>query len=433
MAVASGLLLSGCASTRGGQDIACADFDKYAASPKRSGFVSDIQRYAVDNRGVEPQLAGAETMALTRGPSGDAAGSEALSVSDLITQDVFGTSVTQAETGARRSERDIEARIKAMGSAAEAKRAGGASIPGLVGAESGNSIVVEGELPIRNVLLLSGGGQWGAYGAGLFLGLACKEPKEVWAQDRNVMPCMTVSVDADTGKEQRTIKSSLISFDRIDDMNIGLITGVSTGGLQSLLLMAVLDKTQTKDARIQALQQLLDSYSPESESVLVKNGGFRAVLFRGSVAGTDPLLDHVRGVLNKEFPFRDRKAPPEFGFEEPVSRTLVQQIAKSPITTIVGVVEGADGKFKYVNMRRMVAQIAQEDDAPDKRASDCVLATTLASSAMPVFHQQLCVLKNGGVRRSVFIAEIGEAFRSRYNALTATPRDMCSGSLIRSA
>ena len=35
-------LVSGCASTRGGQNIACADFDTYALEPKPHAIVSDI-------------------------------------------------------------------------------------------------------------------------------------------------------------------------------------------------------------------------------------------------------------------------------------------------------------------------------------------------------------------------------------------------------
>ena len=61
----------------------------------------------------------------------------------------------------------------------------------------------QAERPDCNVLLLSGGGQWGAYGAGLFDTLSRHSPDEL------ALP------------------------------GIGVITGISTGSLQALMLMLV--------------------------------------------------------------------------------------------------------------------------------------------------------------------------------------------------
>ncbi|MEO0463844.1 MAG: patatin-like phospholipase family protein [Pseudomonadota bacterium] len=408
-------LATGCASTRGGQDIACDDFDKYAFTPAPSGFVQDIQRYAP---GGENGLAAAES-----------AGASPLDT--LITREVFGTTPAAADAAANAS-----------------------------GAEA---IVVERPFPMRNLLLLSGGGQWGAYGAGLFLGLVCRQ--DPVPADRKQTPCLGENRQIIT---QGANGDPLLDFTPLDEMNIGLITGVSTGGLQAMLLMAVLDKGQTDKARTAALQQLLTSYAPESEDVLVDRGGFESVIITGSVAGTDPLRGHVRDVLTMKFPFRDAIRDPETqaitGYTPEEDRRLIDQIGKSPITTVVGIVEGTDGQFKYVDMKAMVKKIAleerlarlrggdadeEEDDEPSvDKATRCALATTMASAAMPVFHQQLRVLQataasgeeptidertlfDGGVRRSVFVSEIGDIFRTRYSSLTGKMSDATYNKALR--
>jgi hypothetical protein len=389
-------LVSGCASTRGGQNIACAGFDDYAIKPKPHAIVRDIQRYGVENRGG-PRLT-------------ELAGDKAQpTMEETISDAAFGMSEAQLKQEADR----MRAAYDRANTDSERNR-----------------IVVRSTLEPRNVLLLSGGGQWGAYGAGLFLGMACTEAGGPY--DANSHPCLTENPG---GKRQ--LKRDLINFDRIDAMDIGVITGVSTGSLQSILLMVVLDQSQRDEARKDALQQLLDSYAPLEQSDLVDYDGFEAVIFQGSVAGTDQLREHVGRVLNQEWGFRDGVRQPDGSYTgDPVAgRKLVDQIGHSPITTLVGVVQGFDGDFRSVNMKRMVSEIqldASEDPERDRsREVDCVLATTLASSAMPVFHQQLRVTRqpdasdddegvtlfDGGVRRSVFISELGDAFARRYSVL----------------
>lgn len=403
-------LVSGCTSTRGGQNIACADFDAFALEPKPHAIVRDIQRYGVENRGGDSASAAQRSGRPDNGP-----------VDAMIGEAVFGM--------------DDAAMIE---EATRLRRAYDATAPA---ARSGNTIMVNAALEARNVLLLSGGGQWGAYGAGLFLGMVCKEPVSA-AYDPSDMPCL---VEAPGQKRQISDAAGAIDFTPLDEMDIGVITGVSTGSLQSLLLSVILDKTQSKPTRVAALQQMLDSYAPEKQSELVDYDGFLAVVLQGSVAGTDALREHVKGVLEKRWGFRDGVLQGDGTYAGPAipSRRLVDQIGFSPITTMVGVVQGRDGDFKSVNMRRMVREIQPDDGdgnvEPTERATDCVLATTLASSAMPVFHQQLRVVSNdgdddddngvtlfdGGVRRSVFISELGNAFQRRYKILaTYMGRDL---------
>jgi len=401
--IMAAVLLSGCASTRGGQNIACEDFDTFALEPKPHAIISDIQRYGVENRGgkARQMLRSVESLS---GPPDNGP------VDAVIGEAVFGMDdeALYAEAGRLRTKYDnTQPQMRSQG-----------------------NILVNSTLEARNVLLLSGGGQWGAYGAGLFLGKICKQNVSV-TYDEGAIPCL---VDTPGKRRQITSDHRLLDFKPLDDMDIGVITGVSTGSLQSLLLMAILDKTQLKETRIAALQQMLDSYAPEKQSDLVDYDGFFAVVFQGSVAGTDALRGHVGEVLEQRWGFRDGVLQDDGSYSGAAvrGRRLVDQIAYSPITTMVGIVQGRDGDFRSVNMQRMVREIQPDDGDGNHEqtamATNCVLATTLASSAMPVFHQQLRVVESsdsgdgvtlfdGGVRRSVFVSELGNAFTRRYKAL----------------
>ncbi len=449
----AGLLVSGCASTRGPQDVSCARFDDFAIAPKPNAFVADIQRYVVYDKDVSAaQTAFMESLAQPESLGEPAAlpAASQQSVAELVSQTAFGIGEAALKREGARLEREYTRQVAAQENAR------------LVGPESlvpesrpetpagaitdENQIIVQSSLPTHNILLLSGGGQWGAYGAGLFLGLACQQRPSP-QDDRNEMPCMTSDADG-----TRRIDDRLISFDRLDAMNIGMITGVSTGSLQSLLLAVVLDQTQPRSGRIASLQQLLDSYAPRQESDLVDYDGFRAVIFKGSVAGTSPLRNEVRKVLNHSFTLRsdDVDEAGEPGGSAIVERSLVEHVGKSPIRTLVGVVGGADGEFKSVNLKRMVTELSAKGASRDEM-TDCVLAATLASSAMPVFHQQLRVLTaagddgsgeakkvtpktlfDGGVRRSVFVSEIGNAFATGYAALAGVMSEGAFRAAMRS-
>ncbi|MEM9310119.1 MAG: hypothetical protein AAGA34_01620 [Pseudomonadota bacterium] len=413
------LAVSGCASTRGGQDIACPAFGDFAISPKPSAFVADIQRYAIEDRGAKPSSrSGLEAL-------GGPVKSAPASIGDLVEEAAFpgGMDLDELRREGERLQREYEAQQAASS---------GIGLEALGVPNAGeNEIIVESGLPKGNALLLSGGGQWGAFGAGLFVGLACTQTAGL-QNDRNVMPCVTITRDEKGEEIRRTLQSDQLNFAEIDKMDIRLITGVSTGGLQSLLLMVVLDKTQPKETRVQALQRLITEYAPPSQKAVVDYDGYGAVIFQGSVAGTDALRGTVQEVLHEEYTF---VIEDDDGADRTARHRLVDQIALSPIKTVVGVVEGADGQFKAVNMKEMVTAL-QADQGPGLEAVDCVTATTLASSAMPVFHQQLRVqraleageapietplkdvtLFDGGVRRSVFISDFGKVYRKPFATL----------------
>ncbi|WP_324828592.1 patatin-like phospholipase family protein [Qipengyuania zhejiangensis] len=205
-----------------------------------------------------------------------------------------------------------------------------------------------------NVLLLSGGGQWGAFGAGLF----------------------------DTLSRQSGARELALD-------GIGVITGISTGSLQALMLMVALDGQQTPAMRRFALDRLVWGYSPTSESEVVNRSGLPFVPFFGSAAGTAPLRRRVTQALAPDGDYR-----------------LVEAIGNSSIAGYAGFVEAERGVLRYADLRELVNKAASA-----KAATQALVAATMASSAMPVFHQQLQVagsdgkplsLYDGGVRRSVF-------------------------------
>ncbi|WP_421989646.1 patatin-like phospholipase family protein [Qipengyuania sp.] len=207
--------------------------------------------------------------------------------------------------------------------------------------------------PDCNVLLLSGGGQWGAYGAGLFDTLSRNSGNDLALPD------------------------------------VGVITGISTGSLQALMLMVALDPKQTPDMRRLALKRLVWGYSPERESDVVRHTKMIGVPIFGSAAGTAPLRKRIVEALMPD------------GDE-----SLVTAIGQSSIEGFAGFVEAERGVFRYADIKELV------NAAPNAAAAaQALAAATMASSAMPVFHQQLRVagsdgkplaLYDGGVRRSVF-------------------------------
>lgn len=202
------------------------------------------------------------------------------------------------------------------------------------------------------VLILSGGGQWGAYGAGLF---------------------HTLSDRSGNGLAMR---------------NVRVITGVSTGSLQLLLLLVALDETQSPELRGYAISRLVWGYSPAYEREIVRNTGMLAMPLYGSQAGTGPLRRRIREAI---YPGGDPR--------------LVEAIGRSSIKGFIGFVEANCGMFHYVDVAGLVNGAACIDDAVE-----ALVAASMASSAMPVFHQQMRIrsawgtraLYDGGVRRSVF-------------------------------
>lgn len=219
------------------------------------------------------------------------------------------------------------------------------------------------------VLALSGGGQWGAFGAGYLQEL----------HQRGALP------------------------------RFGMVTGVSTGALQALFVGA----SQSPGANEAAiLQALVDEYSIEKESDVVNRGGYLGSVFSGSVAKLDPLRLKIEAALCK-----GRPIDPTTADHCPLIKALGAEDA--PVV-MLGVVEARTGEMQAVNVSA-IAWAAVHDKMSMKDAQQCIAAGALASVAMPFFYQQVQVISappknppeggntvtyyDGGVRQSMFLWE----------------------------
>lgn len=364
IALLGAVALSGCMSTRGGQDIDCAGFDRFAKPMELGTLIEAIED--------DPGLPGSAT-----GKPAVATGS-----SDL------------------RAAKEIDVLFE----------------PALSGNLENLAALSEAR---ENILLLSGGGQWGAYGAGLFLGLTCPDDR-VTDRHNGTLPCHDAAGNID---------AKALDFAKLDELKIKTITGVSTGGLQATLLMIVFDAGRDREIRAAALGQLVKSYLPTKQSDLVDHTGFVRAVFKGSVAGTNPLRRHVASV------YEDKRqvTPPRSFVEE-----LYNGTGSAKVNALIGIVDASDSRFKSVSVNAMLQAIRDENagtDASIARSSRCMQAASLASSAMPVFHQQLRVVESGrartdqefapntlfdgGVRRSVFTEYVGAKAAEAVNVAPA--------------
>lgn len=220
--------------------------------------------------------------------------------------------------------------------------------------------------PPAPVLLLSGGGQWGAFGAGYLAALQRKRP--------DALP------------------------------RVQLITGVSTGALQALFLAA----NQTAAAQGKdVMGALTRAYTITREDEVVHRRGYLGAVTKGSLANLEPLRARIENALCP---------PTDSGrFECPVLDYLGQKDA--PVV-LLGLVEAESGKMVIANITRIARELASDpaDEANLRRAQQCVTGAALASVAMPFYYQQVQVRStptsggadqaitylDGGVRQSVF-------------------------------
>lgn len=145
----------------------------------------------------------------------------------------------------------------------------------------------------RNILILSGGGQWGAYGATYLRG---------WSQHGG------------TGDAARPK-----AFD--------VVTGVSTGALQATFAFLGSDFDEN----------LVEAYTIKDEKELVDRYGSLFFLSHGSMADIAPLETYIRAKLR---PLLDKVAA------EPENRQL-----------FVGTVDGLDGKMYAIDLTRIAREL----------------------------------------------------------------------------
>lgn len=206
-----------------------------------------------------------------------------------------------------------------------------------------------------SVLLLSGGGQWGAFGATYLKTLA----------DKGQLP----------------------DFDAV--------TGVSTGGLQSLFVAL---------GTPEAMAAMERNYSPARESDVVDRHPQWQAAIRGSMAGLKPLRRKIEAALCPD------------GAE--AGCPLIAALADLDKVVLIGFVEADSGDFFYVD----AVEIARRYRRDPRTAQQCLAGAALASAAMPVFFQQVRVGEksyyDGGVRQSVFAARISADVERAFHRST---------------
>lgn len=206
-------------------------------------------------------------------------------------------------------------------------------------------------------LLLSGGGQWGAFGAGF-------------------------------------LKNLQASPAAIDPQ---IITGVSTGGLQSLFV------TVGTPAAYAALES---EYSPGSQAQLVTTNSTLLTAITGSMAGIKPLRRAIeRALCNGGDPARD--CP------------MIEALAASPRQAFIGFVQAKSGQFLIADVNAMARHATAASPGTPARtaanlvARDCLTGAALASAGMPLFFQPVRINRHvyydGGVRQSVFLSAVADA------------------------
>lgn len=229
-------------------------------------------------------------------------------------------------------------------------------------AGTGTEALVPRTAPVTapsNVLLLSGGGQWGAFGAGLLSQL----------QQQGDLPEFTA------------------------------VNGISTGAMQALYVAA---------GRPEDYLALSDVYQLSADHYVRHNGGL-SPLWRGSRATFAPL----RSLLES------RLCPA--GTDAPCP--LIDAIRQSPRNLFIGMVQAQSGRFAYVDVRGLLVAIDGDSRLSQRAkrtvAQQCVTAVAMGSSSIPVMLQRVRIhyvdhdgsqrhdiFYDGGVRYSVFDATI---------------------------
>lgn len=209
------------------------------------------------------------------------------------------------------------------------------------------------------ILVLSGGGQWGAFGAGFLL-----DPRN------------------------RALR---------EGVSWNYVTGISTGALQALFVGA------------EDYEGLAEAYSRKTNSDLATKNGLFAILRSGSLYETRQL----RAILVAQLLGNQRP-----GADADARSGLLERIAKKKDSPhiFIGVVEARSGDFYEIDITRMVKD-HYKDVAKRTKLAECVAGWALASSAVPVQLSPVAIVEgqrktvgrrsvflDGGVRNSTFIA-----------------------------
>lgn len=269
-------------------------------------------------------------------------------------------------------------------------------------------------------LLLSGGGQWGAYGAAFLEALD--------KSGTNALP------------------------------HADFITGVSTGGLQALFVGA-----HQADPVGGWLTWLRKQYSPQQESDIVERGSWFGAVAKGSVAKLAPLRSRIEDALCPGA----ADLPPDAPLDQNSCPLIAVLARDNAPQVLLGFVEADSGDLMFVSANQiaqgkiLVADQAQPNGVRPQLLSmrdrqQCLTGAALASAAVPVQYQQLQIASerpamgpdrhsvpsmsdaktymDGGVRQSVFFALpralsdylIGESNKNRPQSPPAAGGDAAS-------
>lgn len=202
------------------------------------------------------------------------------------------------------------------------------------------------------LLFLSGGGQWGAFGAGYL---------NAWRKDETRFPQL-----------------------------IG-ITAISTGAMQSLFVAA---------GDYEGLEK---AYSIGDQSDLATDGGIGGLLRGGSMYDTEPLRKRIEATL----------CPPSADGRCPMLESIAKE--GRPML-VIGMVEANSGRLMTVDVTAMVRAHYAGAKTSDTDMARCVTGIALASSAVPGQLRPVQIdgttYVDGGVRSSVFARFLADTAQS---------------------
>jgi hypothetical protein len=189
----------------------------------------------------------------------------------------------------------------------------------------------------RRIAVLSGGGQYGAYGAGFL---------EAWRRRGG------------------------------EDIEFTVVTGISTGALQSTLVFLGEDADSAN---------LVDAYSIEDEEELAKKrASFFGIPLKNSIYSLAPARTRIEKYMTAE---RIRR---------------VAKAANQNRTLLVGVVDAREGGFYAFDLTALAAS-----DMDEQIKRRCYVEALMASAAVPVVFPPVYLdghqYYDGGVRASVFL------------------------------
>jgi len=270
------------------------------------------------------------------------------------------------------------------------------------------------DLPHRSrILLLSGGGQWGAFGAG-FLDELRRENK----------------------------------LGQVD-----IVTGISTGALQAIVLAGSVAPHAGERGAIER------AYDIVREDELVRDGGLWSALNKGSLATQEPLRSRIESALCPDQPehgcpmlYKIAGYCPDGLRINCPGRPDMSQLAPTPYV-FIGAVNARTGQFVIVDIVALLRKIMRPDEkngavlaTQRAQAQQCLTGLMLSSSSMPLFLQRVKIhyveqaasadaiapaatverndiFYDGGVRHSVFESAIVATARQADDEITTMQKD----------